>query len=205
VSELASSRGSTADAADERQRGEPVSAPPTDRPAVRPRSGRRPIPPLIFLLVLALAALAVWWNVLQDEQDRDAAQAAACTTAAAAPPSLDPTTLTLRVFNATDTAGLAQSVAAELQGRGFVVEEVANDPSDREVTGVGEIRHGPRGNDAAAYVGLFLRGAGDHLDTRATAQVDLVIGPEFVFPDSLATPEQVSAALSTASSAAAAC
>ncbi len=36
-----------------------MSAPPTDRPAVRPRSGRRPIPPLIFLLVLALAALVV--------------------------------------------------------------------------------------------------------------------------------------------------
>ncbi|MGY1703346.1 LytR C-terminal domain-containing protein [Geodermatophilus sp. SYSU D00697] len=182
-----------------------MSAPPTDRSAVRPRSGRRPIPPLIFLLVLALAALAVWWNVLQDEQDRDAAQAAACTTAAAAPPSLDPGTLSVRVFNATDTAGLAQQVAAELQGRGFVVDEVANDPTDREVTGVGEIRHGPRGNDAAAYLGLFLQGAGDFLDTRATAQVDLVIGPEFVFPDSLAGPEEVAAALSTVSSAAAAC
>jgi hypothetical protein len=182
-----------------------VSAPPTDRPAVRPRSGRRPIPPLIFLLVLALAALAVWWNVLQDENDRDAAQAAACTTASAAPPSLDPSTLSVRVFNATDTAGLAQQVAAELQGRGFVVDEIANDPTDREVPGVGEIRHGPRGNDAAAYLGLFLKGAGDYLDTRATAQVDLVIGPEFVFPDSLSGPEEVAAALSTVSSAAAAC
>jgi LytR cell envelope-related transcriptional attenuator len=182
-----------------------VTAPPTDRPAVRPRSGRRPIPPLIFLLVLALAALAVWWNVLQDEQDRDAAQAAACTTASAAPPSLDPSTVSVRVFNATDTAGLAQSVAADLQARGFVVEEVANDPTDREVTGVGEIRHGPRGNDAAAYLALYLRDAGDFLDTRATAQVDLVIGPEFVFPDSLATAEQVAEALSTVESAAAAC
>jgi hypothetical protein len=182
-----------------------VSAPPTDRPAVRPRSGRRPIPPLIFLLVLALAALAVWWNVLQDEQDRDAAQAAACTTAAAAPPSLDPSTLSVRVFNATDTAGLAQQVAADLQGRGFVVDEVANDPTSREVTGVGEIRHGPRGNDAAAYLGLFMQGAGDFLDTRATAQVDLVLGPEFAFPDSLSSPEELAAALSTVSSAAAAC
>ncbi|RBY83549.1 LytR family transcriptional regulator [Geodermatophilus sp. TF02-6] len=182
-----------------------MSAPPTDRPAVRPRSGRRPIPPLIFLLVLALAALAVWWNVLQDEQRHDAAQEAACTTASAAPPSLDPSTLSVRVFNATDTAGLAQTVAAELQNRGFVVEEIANDPTDRDVTGVGEIRHGPRGNAAAAYLGLFVRGAGDYLDTRATAQVDLAIGPDFVFPDSLSTPEQVSAALSTVSSAAAAC
>ncbi|MGY1644339.1 LytR C-terminal domain-containing protein [Geodermatophilus sp. SYSU D00703] len=182
-----------------------MSAPPTDRPAVRPRSGRRPLPPLIFLLVLALAALAVWWNVLQDEQDRDAAQAAACDTAAAAPPSLDPSTLSVRVFNATDTAGLAQQVAADLQGRGFVVDEVANDPTDREVTGVGEIRHGPRGSDAAAYLALFLQGAGDFLDTRATAQVDLVLGPEFTFPDSLSSPEELAAALSTVSSAAAAC
>jgi hypothetical protein len=182
-----------------------VSAPPTDRPAVRPRSGRRPIPPLIFLLVLALAALAVWWNVLQDEEERSAAQEAACSTASAAPPSLDPTTLSVRVYNATDTAGLAQDVAAELQARGFVVDEIANDPTDREVTGVGEIRHGPRGNDAAAFLGLFVRGVGDYLDTRATAQVDLVIGPEFAFPDSISSPEDVAAALSTVSSAAAAC
>ncbi|MGY1711565.1 LytR C-terminal domain-containing protein [Geodermatophilus sp. SYSU D00758] len=182
-----------------------MTAPPTDRPTVRPRSGRRPIPPLIFLFVLALAALAVWWNVLSDEQDRQAAQEAACTTAAQAPPSLDPSTLSVRIFNATDQAGLAQQVAEELQNRGFVVGEIANDPSDREVTGPGEIRHGPRGNDAAAFLGLFVPGVGDYLDTRATAQVDLVLGPEFVFPDSLAAPEQVSAALSTVSSAAAAC
>jgi LytR cell envelope-related transcriptional attenuator len=182
-----------------------VTAPTADRPAVRPRSGRRPIPPLIFLLVLALAALAVWWNVLQDEQDRDAAQAAACSTASEAPPSMDPTTIAVRVLNATDTAGLAQTVAAELQARGFVVDEIANDPTDREVTGPGEIRHGPRGNDPAAFVGLHLRDAGDYLDTRATAQVDVVLGPEFAFPDSLATVEQVNAALSTAESAAAAC
>jgi LytR cell envelope-related transcriptional attenuator len=177
----------------------------TARPPVRARSGRRPLPPLIFLLVLALAALAVWWHVLQDEQDRSAAQAAACTTASAAPPSLDPSTVSIRVLNATDQAGLAQQVAAEMQGRGFVVDEVSNDSSGRQVTGVGEIRHGPRGNDAAAYVGLFLRGAGDYLDTRATAQVDLVLGPEFAYPDSLSNPEEVAAALSAVSSAAAAC
>src|SRR3954470_19228978 len=96
-----------------------------ERPPVRARSGRRPIPPLIFLLVLALAALAVWWNVLRDEEDRAAEQAAACTTAAEAPPPLDPTTLSVRVFNATETGGLAQQVAGDLQGRGFVVDEIA--------------------------------------------------------------------------------
>ena len=174
----------------------------TDRPAVRPRSGRRPVPPLIFLLVLALVALGVWWNVLQQEQERSTDEAAASTSAAAAPPSLDPSTLSVRVFNATDRAGLAQEVAAELQARGFVVDEIANDPTDREVTGPGEIRHGPRGSDAAAYLSLFLPGAGTYLDTRATAQVDLVLGPEF---QGLASAEQVATTLTAVASAEAAC
>ena len=94
------------------------------------------------------------------------------------------------------------AVAASLQDRGFVVEEVANDPTEREVTGVGELRHGPRGNDAAAYVRLFVPGSGDFLDTRATATVDVVIGPDWA---GLAPPEEVDAALVAGASAAAAC
>ena len=179
-----------------------MSAPPTDRSAVRPRSGRRPIPPLVFLLVLALAALVVWWNVFDTEGEIQAEEAEACASASAAPPSLDPTTVSLRVLNATDTAGLAQTVAASLQERGFVVEEIANDPTEREVTGVGELRHGPRGNEAATYVALFLPGAGDLLDVRATAVVDFVIGPDFA---GLAPPEEVDAALAAGASANAAC
>jgi hypothetical protein len=177
----------------------------TDRPPVRARSGRRPLPPLIFLLVLAIAAGAVWWNVFSNDAAESADQAAACETAQEAPPSLDPKTLSVRVLNATDQAGLAQRVAAELQNRGFVVEEIANDSSEREVTGVGEIRYGPRGGDAAAFLGVFLPDGGEYLDTRATAQVDFVLGPDFRFPDSLATPEAVAAALTPGASAAAAC
>jgi hypothetical protein len=174
----------------------------TDRPPVRARSGRRPLPPLIFLLVLALAALGVWWNVLRQHDAEMAAQAEACATAEAAPPSLDPASVSLRVFNATDEGGLAQAVAAEMQKRGFPVLEIANDPTDREVTGVGEIRYGARGSDAAAFLAVILPGAGDYEDTRADAKVDLVIGPEFA---GLTTPEDVAASLAPASSAAAAC
>jgi hypothetical protein len=177
----------------------------TDRPPVRARSGRRPIPPLIFLLVLALAAAGVWWNVIQKDKAQKADEAKACASAQDAPPSLDPTTLSVRVLNATDRGGLAQQVAGELQNRGFTVAEIGNDDTDREVTGPGEVRYGPRGTDAAAFVALLLPGAGQYPDTRATAQVDLVLGPEFEWPASLATPEQVAAALSTATSAAAAC
>jgi LytR cell envelope-related transcriptional attenuator len=175
----------------------------TERPPVRPRSGRRPLPPLIFLLVLALAALGVWWNVLrQEKQETAAEQEEACATVEAAAPSLDPATITLRVFNATDTAGLASTVAAELQGRGFIVEEIANDSSGRAVTGVGELRHGPRGAEAAEFVRLTMPGAGDYPDTRATEVVDVVIGPEFT---ALATADEVAAALAPVASAAAAC
>ena len=89
-------------------------------------------------------------------------------------------------------------MAEALRARGFVVDEVANDTSGREVTGVGELRHGPRGTDAADFVRLYLPGAGDFLDTRATAQVDVVVGPEFT---TLATAEEVAAALAPAESA----
>ena len=174
----------------------------TERPPVRPRSGRRPLPPLIFLLVLALAAAGVWWNVLRVEKQEAAEQEQACEEVADVPTSVDPATVNLRVFNATDTAGLANTVAEALRARGFVIGEVANDSSGREVTGVGELRHGPRGTEAAEYVRLTLPGAGDFLDTRADATVDVVVGPEFT---TLATPEEVAAALAPAASAAAEC
>jgi hypothetical protein len=172
------------------------------RPPVRARSGRRPLPPLIFLLVLAVAAAGTWWYVLRQENAREASQAAACSSAASAPPSLAPSSVTLRVYNATDKKGLAGTVAKALQARGFKVTEIANDRSGRKVTGVGEIRHGPRGDDAAAFVTAFLPGATDYQDTRASATVDVVLGPEF---KQLSTPDQVSAALKSGAAAQASC
>ncbi|WP_324273369.1 LytR C-terminal domain-containing protein [Blastococcus brunescens] len=176
----------------------------TERPPVRPRSGRRPLPPLIFLLVLALAALGVWWNVLRTEKQEAAEQAAACESVAevAPPTELEPGDITLRVFNATSTAGLAQTVATALGERGFIIDEVANDTSEREVTGVGELRYGARGADAARYVRLFLPEAGDYQDVRADARVDVVVGPDFT---TLASAEEVAAALAPPTGAAAEC
>jgi hypothetical protein len=169
---------------------------------VRARSGRRPLPPLIFLLVLAVVAAGTWWYVLHQENVREAAQAAACSSAAAAPPSLAPSSVTLRVYNATNQKGLAGTVAKALQARGFKVSEIANDPSHRTVTGVGEVRHGPRGDDAAAFVGAFIPGAKDFQDTRASSTVDVVLGPDY---KQLATSDQVSAALKSGAAASASC
>ena len=163
-----------------------------ERPPVRARSGRRPIPPLVFLLVLALAALGVWWNVLRADAERQADAAAACSSAAAAIPSLDPATVTVRVLNASDIKGQAQRVADALENRGFVIAEVGNDGSNRDVTGTGEVRFGARGRDAARFLSLQQPGARLFQDTRANETVDLVIGPEW---SQLASPEQIEQAL----------
>jgi len=174
----------------------------TDRPPVRPRSGRRPLPPLIFLVVLAVAAAAVWWYVIRQEEQHVAQKQAACSTVSAAPPSLDPAAITLRVYNATDTAGLATTVANSLKQRGFTVGEVANDTSGRQVSGVGELRHGSLGKNNADYVRLFIPNIGDYPDTRADDTVDVVIGPDF---KTLATADEVAKALAPAEAAAATC
>jgi len=167
-----------------------------------PGSRRRPLPALIFLLVLALAALFVWWNVLGDEHARNEAQAAACSSASEVPEPLDPATVTLNVYNASDKVGAAGQVRTTLESRGFVVTEAANDPTDNEVEGVGELRYGSAGSAAAAFMRLYLPGATDRRDTRATGTVDLVIGPDFT---ELATQEQVDAALAESASAQSGC
>jgi hypothetical protein len=173
-----------------------------ERPPVRARSGRRPIPPLIFLLVLALAALGVWWNVLRQDAERQESLAAACSSAAAAIPSLDPSTVTVRVLNASDLAGRAGQVAEALKNRGFTISEVGNDGTSRDVTGAGEVRFGARGRDAARFLSLQQPGIDLFQDTRATATVDLVIGPEW---GQLASPESIEEALATQPTEAAGC
>jgi hypothetical protein len=158
-----------------------------DRPPVRARSGRKPVPPLVFLLVLALAAGAAWIWVFSSGHTTSAAS---CTPAA---PSMAPGTVTVHVLNASQKQGAASAVAKELQARGFQVGAPAdNDRSGRSVSGVGEIRFGARGAKQAAYLKAYLPGATEYQDTRATAVVDMVIGPDY---QSLATQQQVTAAI----------
>ena len=102
--------------------------------------------------------------------------------------------MTVRVLNASDTKGRAGQVADALQNRGFVVAEIGNDDVNREVTGVGEVRYGKLGVDAARFLSLQQPDVDLVQDTRATTTVDLVIGPEF---GQLATPESITKALST--------
>jgi len=164
------------------------------RPPLRPRaSSRRPIPPLIFLVVLAVVALGVWFKVLQTDQARPRGDADACPT----PPvvaALDPATIRLRVLNASETQGLAAQVSAEFVGRGFAVTETDNDRSGRTVLAVGELRYGARGAEQAAFVALFVPGITLVRDTRSDDLIDVALGPEFT---TLASPEAVAVAIAT--------
>lgn len=178
------------------QPGDPATGgqPSQLRPPIRRRvSSRRPIPPLIFIVVLAVVALGVWFKVLQTEQARPSADADACP----APPTvtaMDPAAIRVRVFNATPTAGLAAQATAEFLGRGFAVTATDNDRSGREVLGVGEVRYGRRGADQAAFVALFAPGITLIRDTRSDDLIDIALGPDYV---GLAPPEAVAIAIAT--------
>lgn len=156
-------------------------------------SSRRPIPPLIFLVILAVVALGVWFKVLQSDEARSATDADSCPT----PPTvsaMDPASIRMRVLNANGTAGLAAQVSAEFVGRGFPVTETDNDRSGRTVLGVGELRYGARGAEQAAFVALFVPGITLVRDTRSDDLIDVVLGPEYV---GLAAPEAVEIAIAT--------
>jgi hypothetical protein len=140
--------------------------------------------------------------VLRQDAERQQDAAAACSSAAAAIPSMEPSTVTVRVLNASDLSGRAGQVADALGNRGFEISEVGNDGTNREVTGIGEVRFGVRGRDAARFLSLQQPGVELFQDTRATATVDLVIGPEW---GRLASPESIEEALAAQPTEAVAC
>ena len=93
--------------------------------------------------------------------------------------ALTPRAVSVNVYNSTDRARLAASVAKALRTQGFKVVDVANDPLGRPISGVGEIRHGADGAAGSSLVAARLRGAKVVLDNRTDATVDLVLGKTF--------------------------
>ena len=108
----------------------------------------------------------------------------------------EPASVTVNVYNATSTSGLASKTATALEDRGFAVGKVANDPADREITGVAEIRFGPKGAEEAQLVLLYVPGAELVELKRKGQKVDLAMGDAFA---GLAPEQQVNAALSSPS------
>ena len=107
-----------------------------------------------------------------------------------------PTKVTVNVYNATDTSGLASATATDLEDRGFTVAKVTNDPVGKEIAGVGQIRFVPKAEKRAQLLLLYVPGAELVELDRKGLKVDLAMGDAF---DGLAPEQQVNAALSSPS------
>ncbi|QGV79735.1 LytR C-terminal domain-containing protein [Streptomyces ficellus] len=108
---------------------------------------------------------------------------------------LKPAQITVNVYNATPRAGLAKTTADELKKRGFAIGKVGNAPAayDKKVPGAGMLLGGTAsGKSAVPVLRTQLKGAAVKTDTRATADVDLIIGTAF---KSLTAPKDATAAL----------
>ncbi len=119
---------------------------------VRRPGGRRPVPPLIFLLILAILALAVWWKVIRKDEATQVNNAAGCTKTASSQVIAElgnMAAIKIHVLNGSAQQGLAAAIQADLTGRGFSVLDISNYSGDTPITSAGEIRYGAKGEFAA--------------------------------------------------------
>ncbi|MFC8894604.1 LytR C-terminal domain-containing protein [Streptomyces cinereoruber] len=158
----------------------------------RPHRRRR----IVLAATAAVVVLgAAGWGTLQlvDVFSGDAGTKAAAGKQADCKPALTPTAapaaalpkpaqITVNVYNATPRSGLAKTTADELAKRGFKVGKIGNAPAayDKKVPGAGLLLGAPAATKGAFPVlGTQLAGATTRTDTRATADVDLIIGTAF--------------------------
>lgn len=122
--------------------------------APRRPGGRRPIPPLIFLIVLAILAVAVWWQVIRKNDDQTAKESAPCTLTASEQQLADLNNMgniKVVVLNGSSQTGLAASIQAELTGRGFTVLSIGN-ANGSSYTSAGAIEYGTGSEFQASVV-----------------------------------------------------
>lgn len=131
-----------------------------------------------FLVVVLLLFFAAWYamSYIRADDERRANRPTASPTRSCA---LTPKDVRVNVYNATTRDGLAGRVAGELEKRGFEIGAVANDPWNRPVSGVAELRYGPKGSAAATLVAAHVDEAKERKDERSWSTVDIVLGPKF--------------------------
>lgn len=171
---------------------------------IRRQPQRRP--PWLIGVLIAVAVVVVVGviygilNLVRGDSSTDASDAASATpspcvttmtTPAESLPS--PSRVRVNVYNATGTAGLAGKTAKELGSRNFKVVKVANDPRNKKITGVAEIRFGTKGEQSAQVLLFQAPGAELVNDGRKGKNVDLAMGEDFT---ELAPVDEVATAMS---------
>jgi LytR cell envelope-related transcriptional attenuator len=162
-------------------------------------SARRPLPAVVFILLLSLLSAIVWYRVLNrtpataqkatittPTSHSCAPKPATKTTAKAkastptrAVPVVWPSTSTVHiaVLNGTSRAGLAKSVAGQLRTRGFKIGTISNDTVST-VT-VTQVRYGPTQATAAKLVQLYLPGSRLVPNSSKAATVTVSLGSSY--------------------------
>lgn len=177
-----------------------------ESPIRREKPGR----PTWLVALLAVVALLVVvgigygvFSLVRGGSDSSASEAAdatpsPCVTTSVTPAEVlpKPAKVKVNVYNATGTSGLASKTANELEGRGFQVRKVANDPVGKSITGVAQIRFGPKGEPSAQLLLLYVPGAELVELDRKGRNVDLATGDGFT---GLAPQPEVAAALASPS------
>lgn len=154
----------------------------TESPAsLERRQRRRRAVITIGVLVLGLF-FAFWYGLSYYEADRQrvAARPPQPTCRPFDPSVLSPGDVTVNVYNATTRSGLAGRTAKAFEERGFTVDAVDNDPTDRATPKVAEIRYGAGGRNAASVVlRVMPKGTKGVAVSRADATVDVALGAGF--------------------------
>ncbi|WP_236788337.1 envelope integrity protein Cei [Amycolatopsis sp. GM8] len=157
---------------------------------------RRPLPAIIFIAILCLAAMVVWVRAITNKTDIDTALR--CTPAPAAVDGvtftslahtalddtapIPPDKIAVRVLNASQARGQGAITTESLRELGFT--QIAPPDNDKAYPAQdakchGQLRFGDNGRSAARTVSLVLPCVELVKDTRADASVDLAIGTAF--------------------------
>lgn len=135
---------------------------------------------ITMLLTLLLLFSAFWWAWSYMRADDSVANPGPTTTPTSSCEGIaDPRKVTVNVYNATTTTGLAGRVAGELKDRGFTVGTVANDPMRATIDAPGALRYGDEGRPYATIFKTIIDDPVLLPDTRTDDSVDLVIGDTF--------------------------
>lgn len=176
----------------------------------RPSPRRRPSTwrLLIFILVGIFVLFAIGFGISLIFRGGDAPQAdpaqsvmaqpLPCETTMVNPAEVLPISSKVKVsvYNSTNKIGLAGDTAKVLKARGFLINEVGNDPMSKNVQGVAEIRYGPKGAARAQLLAFHLPGAVLVQDNRSGKIVDVAIGAAFI---KLEGEAQIAAAMASPS------
>lgn len=166
------------------------------RSRVKPYRKHRPLPALIVVAVLGIAATVIWVNAVANTEDLE--EAMRCTPSAKPPEGVTytpqpydalaetqpapPNRVNVQVLNASSMRGEAAMTTLGLEQLGFTqLAEPGNDEAfpKGEADCHGQVRYGPNGEAAARTMRLVDPCLQLVEDGRKDATVDLVIGTDF--------------------------